>query len=56
LGNDCYHTVQKRLSPRLLFKDVNIVIVYKTIIVPVVLYGCETWSLILNEEYRLRAD
>jgi hypothetical protein len=27
---------------------------YKTIIVPVVLYGCETWSLTLREEHRLR--
>jgi hypothetical protein len=27
---------------------------YKTIILPVVLYGCETWSLTLREEYRLR--
>jgi hypothetical protein len=26
---------------------------YKTIILPVVLYGCETWSLTLKEEYRL---
>jgi hypothetical protein len=28
--------------------------IYKTIILPVVLYGCETWSLTLREEYRLR--
>ena len=28
--------------------------VYRTIILPVVLYGCETWSLILREEHRLR--
>jgi hypothetical protein len=27
---------------------------YKTLILPVVLYGCETWSLILREEHRLR--
>ena len=27
---------------------------YRTIILPVVLYGCETWSLILREERRLR--
>jgi hypothetical protein len=27
---------------------------YKSIIVPVVLYGCETWSLTLWEEHRLR--
>jgi hypothetical protein len=28
--------------------------IYKTIILPVVLYGCETWSLTLREEHRLR--
>jgi hypothetical protein len=27
---------------------------YKTIILPVVLYGCETWSLTLREEHRLK--
>jgi hypothetical protein len=27
---------------------------YKTIILTVVLYGCETWSLTLREEHRLR--
>jgi hypothetical protein len=26
--------------------------IYKAIILPVVLYGCETWSLTLNEEHR----
>jgi hypothetical protein len=30
------------------------VILYKTIILPVVLYGCETWSLTLREEHKLR--
>jgi hypothetical protein len=28
--------------------------IYKMIILPVVLYGCETWSLTLREEHRLR--
>ena len=28
--------------------------IYKTIILPVVVYGCETWSLTLREELRLR--
>jgi hypothetical protein len=27
--------------------------IYKTIILPVVLYGCETWSVTLREEHRL---
>jgi hypothetical protein len=30
------------------------VYIYRTIILPVVLYGCETWSLTLREERRLR--
>jgi hypothetical protein len=37
----------------LLSKNLNIKI-YRTIILPVVLYGCETWSLTLREERRLR--
>jgi hypothetical protein len=37
----------------LLSKNIKIKI-YKTIILPVVLYGCETWSLTLREEQRLR--
>jgi hypothetical protein len=28
--------------------------IYKTIILPLVLHGCETWSLTLREEYRLK--
>jgi len=53
LGNACYHSVQNLLSSRLLSKNLKIKI-YRTIIVPVVLYGCETWSLTLREERRLR--
>jgi hypothetical protein len=45
--------VQKILSSSLLSKNVNIKI-YRTTILPVVLYGCETWSLTLREECRLR--
>jgi hypothetical protein len=41
------------LSSRLLCRNVNVKI-YKTIILPVVLYGWETWSLTLREEHRLR--
>jgi hypothetical protein len=32
----------------------NISRIYKTIILPVVLYECETWSLTLREEHRLK--
>jgi hypothetical protein len=53
-GNACYHSVQNLLSEsRLLSRNVKVKI-YKTIIIPVVLYGCETWSLTLREEHRLR--
>jgi hypothetical protein len=44
--------VQKLLSSRLLSKNLKIRI-YRNIILPVVLYGCETWSLTLKEERRL---
>jgi hypothetical protein len=52
-GNACYHSVQSLLSSRLLSRNVKAKI-YKTIILPVVLHGCETWSLTLREEHRLR--
>jgi hypothetical protein len=53
LGNACYHAVQNLLSSNLLSKNLKIKL-YRTIILPVVLYGCETWSLTLREEHRLR--
>jgi hypothetical protein len=52
-GNPCCLSVQSLLSSRLLSKNLKTRIC-KTIILPVVLYGCETWSLILREEHRLR--
>jgi hypothetical protein len=52
-GNACYHAVQNLLSSRLLSGHVNIKI-YETIILPVVLYGCETFFLTLREEHELR--
>jgi hypothetical protein len=52
-GNACYYSVQNLLSSRLLSKNLKIK-TYRTIILPVVLYGCETWSLTLREERRLR--
>jgi sorting nexin-29 len=51
-GNACYHLVQSLLSSCLLSRNVKIKI-YKTIILPV-LYECETLSLTLREEHRLR--
>jgi len=45
--------VQNLLSSRLLSKNLKIKI-YRTIILPVVLYGCEAWSLTLREDRKLR--
>jgi hypothetical protein len=52
-GNACYHSVHSLLSSRLLSRNLKVKI-YKTIILPVVLYGRETWSLTLRKEHRLR--
>jgi len=52
-ANACHHSVQNILSSKLLSKDAKIKI-YRTIILPIVLCGCETWSLTLREEHRLR--
>jgi hypothetical protein len=41
------------LSSCLLFRNIKVKI-YRTIILPFVLYGCETWSLTSREEHRLR--
>jgi hypothetical protein len=51
--NACYYSVQNLLSSHLISKNLKIKI-YKTVILPVVLYGCETWSLTLRKERRLR--
>jgi hypothetical protein len=51
--NSCYHTFQNLLSSCLLSRNVKIKI-YETIILPVILYVCETLSLTLREGHRLR--
>ena len=51
-GNTCYHSVQNLLSSSLPSKNLQIK-VYRNIILPFVLYGCETWSLTKREELRL---
>jgi hypothetical protein len=53
LGNACYYSVQNLLSSHFISKNLKIKI-YKTLILPVVLYGCKTWSLTLGKEHRLR--
>ena len=52
-GNACYHLVQNLLSFSVLSKNVKIKI-YRTIILPVVLHECESWSLTLRGERKLR--
>jgi hypothetical protein len=52
-GNACYYSVQNVLSSRLVSRNLKIK-TYRTVILPVVLYGCETWSLTLREEHGLR--
>ena len=51
--NACYHSVQNLLSSNFLSKNLKITI-YRTIILPVLLYGCETWSLTKREERGMR--
>ena len=54
-GNACYYSVQNPFSSSLLTKNINIK-VYRTKILPVVLHGCQTWSLTLREKSRLRVS
>jgi len=51
--NTCYYSVQDLLSSCLPVKNLKIKM-YKTVILPAVLCGCETWWLTLREEHRLR--
>jgi len=50
-GNACYYTVQNLLSSKLVSKN-KLIKMYRTIILPVVLYGYGTWSLTLREKRR----
>ena len=52
-GNACYHLAQNLFSSSFLSKNLKIKI-YRTIILPVVLYGCGSWSFTLRDERRLR--
>jgi hypothetical protein len=55
LRNAYYYSVQNLLSSHLIPKNLKIKI-YKIVILPVVLYGCETLSLTLREEHKLRVS
>ena len=52
-GKVCYHSVQNLLSSSLSSNNVKTK-TYRNIILPVVLYGCEAWSLTLRVERGLR--
>jgi hypothetical protein len=52
-GNACNHSVQKHLPSRLLSKNLKIRM-YTTITLPLVLYGCAIWSLLLREGHGLQ--
>jgi hypothetical protein len=52
-GNACYNSVQNFMSSSFLSKNTKIKM-YRTVILPVVLFGCETWLLTLREECWLR--
>ena len=52
-GNKCYHSMLNLSSSSLSSENIKVKI-YRTIFSPVVLYGCETWSLTMREERRLR--
>jgi hypothetical protein len=52
LGNVCYHSVQDLLPSNLPSKNTKIDI-YRATVLPVALYGCETWLLMMREEHTL---
>jgi hypothetical protein len=52
-GNAYYYSVHNLFSSCLMSKNLKMKI-YKTVILPFVLYGWETWSLTLGEEHRIR--
>jgi len=51
-GNACYHSMRNLFSSSMLSKNLKSRI-YRTIILPVVLYACEIWLLILRKKLRL---
>ena len=53
LGNACFYSVRKLLDSRILSRRLKIRI-YRTLILPVVLYGSEAWSLTLQDEKGFR--
>ena len=52
-GNACFYSVQKLLTSRLISRKLKLKI-YRTVILPVILYGCESWSTTVADEQKLR--
>ena len=52
-GNACYYALQGLLSSQLPSKNIKLKI-YKTVILSIILYGYETWSLTMREEKSLQ--
>jgi hypothetical protein len=52
MGNKCYYGLRNILRSKLLKKDTKCKI-YKALIRPVVLYGCESWTLTKTEEEKI---
>jgi len=50
----CYHSVQNHLCPHLVYGPSIKIKIYRTIIISAVLCGCETWSITMRAEHRLR--
>jgi hypothetical protein len=53
MGNVCYHLKQNLLSFSLLSKSMKIK-TYRTVTLPVLLYGLKAWSLTMGQKHRLR--
>jgi len=51
-GNACFYSVQKLLTSRLISRKLKLKI-YRTVILPELLYGCESWSTTLADEHKL---
>jgi len=52
-GNACFYSVQKLLTSRFISRKMKLKI-YRTVILPVILSGCESWSTTLADEHKLR--
>ena len=52
-GNACFYSVQKLLTSRLISRKLKLKI-YRTVILPVILYCCKSWSTTLADEHKLR--